>query len=122
MDDLIVKEGDERIDAELLPPRISIENQSKFFCLAAAGVVGVRLDGREVDECVEYCVGEGEDFSGKPLNGWVRVGNRMTSGKLQRSAVKGEQFATTTLYGKVEPFFKVKPSRQVRRQIARIGK
>lgn len=117
----IVTEGAERIDAELLPDRLSIETVSRFFC-AAAPYVGVRLNGKEIEECVEYCVGSYNETLEKDNPGWVRVGNRMVTGKLQRSAVKGEQFATTTLYGKVEPFWRQKPSRQIRRQLGRVGR
>lgn len=107
-------------DPSIPPPRLCIETNSRFFG-AAAPVVGVKLNGEVVSEVVEYQVGR--EVEGRPpINGWVRVGHRQASGRLARSNIKGEQFATTTLYGTVEPYFRVEVSRQMRRQLQRVGK
>lgn len=114
-DELIVTEGAKRIDAEFLPSRLCIEPGSRYFS-GAASVIGVRLDGKEVVECIEYAVLDDEQ------NGWVRVGQRR-NGKLVRVHLQTNiAYASTQLYGKVEPYFRQPASRQVRRQLARLNK
>lgn len=90
-----------------LPNRLSIEKNSPFYTNCGAYVL-VMLDGHEVRHCVEYNV----------EMGWVRVGNPDSNGRVNAwSAAKAEK-----QFGKVEVSWRYKPSRQVRRQIARIGK
>lgn len=87
-----------------LPERLSVEPDSAYFT-AAGAYVGVRLNGEIVEQVVEYQAG---------AKGWVRKG--------EKGMTLAEAKAKPKIYGCVIPFWKMTPSRQVRRQLARVGR
>lgn len=92
-------------DGEGIPRRLSIERSSPYY--TNAGVhVGVILDGVLHDHCVEFSV----------VEGWVRVAKPGPDGKVTQYSVQRAE----KKFGKVEVFWKSQPSRQVRRQLARL--
>lgn len=90
-----------------LPNRLSAERSSPYFTNAGA-LIGCKLDGEDVTgRVVEYNV----------IMGWVRL----LPAHLAGQAVSARQMETTgKTFGTVEPYWRSIPSRQVRRQIARI--
>lgn len=91
-----------------IPNRLCIERDSRFY-VSAGSYIGVRLDGEDVSgRVVEFNV----------TMGWVRLIPQHMSGKPIGKYEMGQAVRT---FGKVEPFWRLTPSRQVRRQIARIG-
>lgn len=92
---------------EGIPARLSIERESPYYT-SCGGYVGVKLDGEDVNgRVVEYSVNLG----------WVRLVPPELSGKpLDRyQARKAEKH-----FGKVEVYWRMTPSRQIRRQLARM--
>lgn len=89
-----------------LPDRLSIMRSSKFYTNCGS-YVGVKLDGDEQEHVVEFCVSEG----------WVKIGEPGADGKVSLWAAENAEKAS----GEVETFWKMQPSRQVRRQFARLG-
>lgn len=91
-----------------LPDRLSIERSSRFYT-SCGGHVGVRLDGEDVNgRVVEFCKSEG----------WARLVDPALSGKaLSALEVKG----AVRHNGVVETYWRMTPSRQIRRQLARIS-
>ena len=91
---------------EGVPDRISVERGSPFFTSCGA-YLKVLFDGEEVPNCIEFCIS----------GGWARfgnsAGNRVT---LQEARTAPRR------YGVVDVFWRAPPSRQVRRQLARIGR
>lgn len=89
-----------------IPDRLSIDRQSRYYT-PHGGYVGVRLDGNDVSgRVVEFCVFEG----------WVRLADSPPGTKLTYQQVKDAQ----KKHGKVETFWRMEPSRQIRRQFARM--
>lgn len=93
-------------DFDGLPNRLSIDRSSPHHTSCGA-YVGVKIDGVEAPNCIEFCVSEG----------WVRLGNPANARVSQR-----EIETAPKQYGKVEVWWKAKPSRQVRRQMARLAR
>lgn len=94
------------IEVSDLPDRLSVDRSSRFFT-AVGAYVGVRFNGVEQAGAVEFCVS----------GGWVRIGQPNLKGKItQKEAVEAPKS-----YGKVETYWRMTPSRQVRRQLARVG-
>lgn len=93
-------------DFDGLPNRLSIDRSSPHHTSCGA-YVGVKIDGVEVPNCIEFCVSEG----------WVRLGNPANARVTQDEITKAPK-----QYGKVEVWWKAKPSRQVRRQMARLAR
>lgn len=91
-----------------LPDRLSIERHSRFYT-SCGGHVGVRLDGEDVNgRVIEFCKSEG----------WARLVDPALSGKkLSALEVQG----ATRHNGVVETYWRMQPSRQIRRQLARIS-
>lgn len=91
-----------------IPDRLSIERGSRFYT-SVGGYVGVRLDGEDVNgRVVEFCTSEG----------WARLVDPALSGKpLGRLEVE----SATRHNGVVETYWRMQPSRQIRRQLARIA-
>lgn len=91
-----------------IPDRLSIERGSRFYT-SVGGYVGVRLNGEDVNgRVVEFCTSEG----------WARLVDPALSGKpLGRLEVE----SATRHNGVVETYWRMQPSRQIRRQLARIG-
>jgi hypothetical protein len=86
-----------------IPLRMSVERRSRYY----AGVgqfLGVRIDGKDAQNVIEY------DVTG----GWARIAK---GGKV-RWDHRGLA-DTDTVHGKIEPYWRVQPSRQVRRQLRR---
>ena len=90
-----------------LPNRISIERHSPYYTSVGA-YIGVRLNGEEVEHCVEFNV----------IMGWVRVGIPDANGRVSPGAAQD----APERFGKVEAYWRMQPSRQVRRQLARIAR
>lgn len=91
-----------------IPNRLSIQRGSPYYT-SCGSYVGVRLDGEDVNgRVVEYSV----------ALGWVRLVAPELSGKplSPRDAEGAEKH-----FGKVETYWRMAPSRQVRRQLARIA-
>lgn len=95
---------------EGIPNRLCIEGNSRFHS-AATPYIGVRIDGEESKDVVEYCV------SGR----WVRLGKRATpGGPILRKPFSVHELQTEMLHDvTVEPYWRSQPSRQVRRALAR---
>lgn len=91
----------------LLPDRLCIERDSPFFTNLGSHV-GVRIDGQEVQNAVEYSVKEG----------WIREATPGADGKVNAEAAR----KATKRFGVVSVYWRMTPSRQVRRQLARVGK
>ena len=72
-----------------LPDRLSLDPRSKYYDEEPlARGVGIRFNGNEKTNVIEYCVSEG----------WIRVA-------AGRSLDRYGQPMTVTLKGKVEPYF-----------------
>ncbi len=94
---------------EGIPDRLCIESHSRYHS-PATPYIGVRIDGSDEDsgDVVEYCVSER----------WVRLGVRGADGQINRVGRYGLE--TTTLRAvAVEVYWRIPPSRQVRRALAR---
>lgn len=90
------------------PDRLCIEAMSKFFSTSCA-YVGVRVDGVESNDIVEYCL------SGR----WVRIGQRDAGNNLIRERLN---FKTTHKWDvDIELYWRYPASRQVRRALKRVG-
>lgn len=90
-----------------LPNRLSAERSSPYFTNAGA-LIGCKLDGEDVTgRVVEYNV----------VMGWVRLLPAHLAGQPVDPFTMKQAGKT---FGKVEPYWRTTPSRQVRRQIARI--
>lgn len=94
-------------DGEGIPNRLCIQRDSPYY--TSAGVyVGVIFNGQEVSgRVVEF----------NRAMGWVRLAN------VQPGEAVGQHEARTApqSFGKVEPYWREQPSRQIRRQLARIA-
>lgn len=95
-------------DGDGIPDRLSIDRSSRFYT-SAGSVVGVVFKGEDITgRVVEFC----------KSGGWVRMVDRKLSG----TALSRHQVETAPeSFGKVQPFWRAQPSRQIRRQLARIG-
>jgi hypothetical protein len=94
-----------------IPDRLCIEGNSRYHS-PATPYIGVRINGSAEDsgDVVEYCV------SGR----WVRLGVRGTDGSINRVPGKLHDLETTRLDDvAVEVYWRIQPSRQVRRALAR---
>ena len=100
----LVKQTIPTTDSDGLPNRLSIDRSSRYYTNCGA-YIGVKLDGVEAPNCIEFCVSEG----------WVRLG---AGGVVTRGEVRD----APKKYGKVELWWRSPPSRQVRRQIARLAR
>lgn len=90
-----------------LPNRLSAERSSPYFTNAGS-LIGCKLDGEDVTgRVVEYNV----------VMGWVRLLPAHLAGQAVDPFTMKQAGKT---FGKVEPYWRSIPSRQVRRQIARI--
>ena len=93
-----------------IPDRICVERDSRHYANVGS-MLGIRIDGVETENVVEYCISKG----------WVRVG-RMVNGKLARTlGGRGRPITDDRSGVTVEPYWKVQPSRQIRRQLRRLG-
>lgn len=103
--DYITKSPIPTVDSDGLPNRLSIERSSPYYTNCGA-YVGVRIDGEEAPNCIEFSVS----------GGWVRLasGNGPVSTHEAKTAPRK--------HGKVEAYWRATPSRQVRRQIARMAR
>lgn len=89
-----------------MPDRLSINPQSRFFT-SCGQYVGVRLNGEDVNgRVIEFC----------RSGGWVRIANVEPGQKVNRRQVE----EAPKHHGVVELYWRMTPSRQVRRQLARI--
>ena len=95
-------------DPTEFPDRLSIEPQSKFFSTSCAHV-GVLLNGKPGTTVIEYC------RSGR----WVRLGEFGEDGFLKK--VNRKYVATQLWDVDIELYWRVRPSRQVRRALKRVG-
>jgi hypothetical protein len=102
--EIFVKSPIPTTDSDGLPNRLSIDRNSPHYTNCGA-FVGVKIDGEEAPNCIEFCVSEG----------WVRLGS---GGAVTRAEVKHAE----RKYGKVEVYWRSPPSRQVRRQMARMAR
>lgn len=94
-------------DGEGLPNRLSIDRSSRFYTSAGV-VVGLVFDGQDVTgRVVEF------DRDG----GWVRLANVLPGKTVSSHDVR----TAPKSFGKVQPYWRGNPSRQMRRQLARIG-
>lgn len=94
-------------DGEGLPNRLSIDRSSRFYTSAGV-VVGLVFDGQDVTgRVVEF------DRAG----GWVRLANVLPGKTVSSHDVR----TAPKSFGKVQPYWRANPSRQIRRQLARIG-
>lgn len=100
----IVKSPIPTTDSDGLPNRLSIDRSSPYYTNCGA-YVGVKIDGEEAPNCIEFCVS----------GGWVRLG---TNAQVTRAEVRD----APKRFGKVEVYWRATPSRQVRRQIARLAR
>lgn len=93
-----------------LPDRLCIERDSPHYSSSTA-LIGVRVNGEDNGNVVEYCVS----------GGWVRLGVRDHEEKIKRDPQRRPYgLQTTRLDGvEVEPYWRQNPSRQVRRAMAR---
>lgn len=91
---------------EGVPDRISVERGSPFFTSCGA-YLKVLFDGEEVPNCIEFCIS----------GGWARFGNSAGN-----RVTLHEARTAPRRYGVVDVFWRAAPSRQVRRQLARIGR
>lgn len=89
-----------------LPDRLSLDHSSKFYT-NVGHYVRVSLNGEDVPGCVEYCVS----------GGWVRLAEPGPDGKVTRDAVATAE----KTFGLVTLDWRMSPSRQVRRALARVG-
>lgn len=94
-------------NASLLPKRVCIEHDSPYYT-PCGSYIGVRFKGEDVTgRVVEYNV----------TMGWVRlVAPELTGKPLTRQQIK----AAEQRFGEVEPYWRIQPSRQVRRQLERM--
>ena len=102
--EMLVKSSIPTTDSDGLPNRLSIDRSSPYYT-NCGGYVGVKIDGEEAPNCIEFCVSEG----------WLRLG---TTAQVTRAEVRD----APRKYGKVEVYWRAPPSRQVRRQIARMAR
>lgn len=86
------------------PDRLSMDRRSPYFS-AATSHIGIRLDGVEMTQAVEYCI------TGR----WVRIADARPGEKLSQDQVTGAK----RRYGTVEVFWRREPNRQIRRQLQR---
>lgn len=94
-------------DGEGIPNRLSIDRSSRFYTSAGV-VVGLVFDGQDVTgRVVEF------DRAG----GWVRLANVLPGKTVSNHDVR----TAPKSFGKVQPYWRANPSRQIRRQLARIG-
>lgn len=84
------------------PDRLSVEPNSRYYT-SVGSYVGVKLEGEIVEQVVEFCISEG----------WIRKG--------KKGMTLADAAAAPKIRGKVEAFWRMQPSRQIRRQLARIG-
>lgn len=97
-------------DADL-PDRLCIERHSRFYSTAIT-FVGVRIEGAESRDVVEYCQSER----------WVRLAIRNDDDKIKREPGSSTALQATLLEDvEIEVYWKVQPSRQVRRALRRIA-
>jgi len=89
---------------EGIPDRLCIQHDSPHYT-PNGGLIGVLLDGIDVS-------GRVIEFSRSM--GWVRLIDRAQ--KVSRAAAEGAPKS----FGKIETFWREQPSRQVRRQFARM--
>lgn len=94
-------------DGEGIPNRLCIQRDSRYYT-SVGGYVGVIFNGQEVS-------GRVVEFN-KEL-GWIRLAN------VKPGEAVGPHEARTApkSFGKVEPYWRMQPSRQIRRQLARIA-
>lgn len=93
---------------ETLPKRLSIERSSPHYT-SCGQYIGVKLDGEDVNgRVIEYNV----------VMGWVRLAPAEASGK---ALTRADIAAAEQRHGKVEVYWRMTPSRQVRRQLARLS-
>lgn len=90
---------------EGVPDRISVERGSPYFTSCGA-YLKVLFDGEEVPNCIEFSIS----------GGWARFGSG--TGRVTLHEAKH----APRRYGVVDVFWRATPSRQVRRQLARIGR
>lgn len=90
-----------------IPNRLCIDRASRFFT-PHGGYVGVRLNGEDVSgRVVEFCVSDG----------WVRLSDQQPGAKLTYQQVRDARKS----FGNVETFWRMTPSRQIRRQFSRMN-
>lgn len=95
-------------DGEGIPNRLSIQRDSRYYT-SAGSFIGLIFNGEDVTGRVVEFDREG---------GWARLVDRKLSGTaLSRYQVESAAKA----FGKVQPFWRAQPSRQIRRQLARIA-
>ena len=89
-----------------IPDRLSVLRGSPYY-VGGGPQIGVKLDGIEQQHAIEFCVS----------GGWVEVAKPDADGRV---SVRAAQDAKKQA-GVVETYWKVQPSRQVRRQLARMS-
>jgi hypothetical protein len=93
-----------------IPDRLSVDRRSKFF-VHVGPLIGVRVNGEEAYNVVEFCVSEG----------WIKIGT-IVDGKLKREYAGGPIITRDLFDVTVEPYWRAPPSRQVRRQLRRLSR
>lgn len=100
-------EPEPEVDNEGIPGHLSVDRQSRFYT-SAGSYVGVRFNGEDVSgRVVEY----------SRDGGWVRLANVKPGDPVTPHDVR----TAPKSLGTVETYWRMKPSRQIRRQLARIG-
>lgn len=77
-----------------IPDRVCVERSSRYYVGGIGRMLGVLIDGKEYKDVIEYSVS----------GGWARI--------------RGQ---TEAVYGTIAPYWHTPPSRQVRRQLARMS-
>lgn len=93
------------VNHEGLPNRLSIDRSSPYYTNCGA-YVGVKFNGEDEQRTIEFSVS----------GGWIRRGKNGVKVTMQEMRDAPKE------YGKVEVFWRSPPSRQVRRQIARMAR
>lgn len=93
------------------PDRVSISRSSSHYYPMIGLYLGVRINGEERKDVVEYCASEG----------WAKIGEKDDKGDI-KTDWKGNPKSTTKYDVHVAPYWKERPSRQVRRAMLRAGK
>ncbi len=89
----VVPESEPRPD---IPDRVSIEQDSPFFFKQYV-LLGVRVNGKDSQHVVEFCVSEG----------WARICQRNGTGRMKRD--RTGRPLTTTIQATVEPYWRDRP-------------
>ena len=79
-------------EPKLIPDRVSMDIASQFY-RSDYRQLGLKIDGREVQNCVEFCISEG----------WARLYINDSRGQPKQERGK---FVAVRKHGKIEPYWR----------------